>query len=902
MRMQVEEHARAIGWDIANGNQRPDIWIGDYRHWSSSSATMSIVIVGSPAEALQALHDGANDIVEQNALLNQLPLALARCSRLVSSRERLQTLFDSSGEGFFCYEPPKPFSTALPIDEQVELILDSTLVECNAVAEELYARTGTQQVIGRRLRENINDPHGRIERGLRTFIKQGYRLHGTRTYWIDHTTGQRRSFATSVTGVVENEAFLRSWGTFREITEEDAARERAELSEMRFKSFLSVTSEAIYCFEYPNGIDTSLPLSEQTELLLDAVLTECNQAAAELYRVDHPSKVLGQRFRDFMSHDKSVYQEFFTRFIQSGYNLRLHETSAPGIGGEPQYRAVSASGELRDGKLLRVWGTSRDITQFKTAQEEVRKSEERMRSLLSKLDEVVWSISPDSSQVYFVSPNCIRILGYHDHELVGDATRWNSLVHPEDRDGIRRDFEEQPKGTSVEGTCRIVHPDNSVRWIRYRFAPVYDREGALVSIDGISSDITASRELEEQLKHSQKLEALGTLTSGIAHDFNNILAPIVGYTELAMEQSQGDQQLQRKLDVIARSAKRAQDLVRRLLTFSRRSSGPAQVQTFLLNDVIRETVTLLQNTIPASVALVWDQPEEDLWITGDAGEIQQVIMNLIVNAHQAIPGEGRISIRSFSRKSEAALDEAELEIASRSRLGRTVVLQVEDSGSGIKPSDLQRIFDPFYTTKRGSGQGTGLGLAVVNGIVRSHGGLIKVDSVLQKGTIFTVLLAAANPPSQRISAVRRTSAITKARIKAIVVDDEERVREVVSDLLRRLGVEVTSFNDPNECATALTHLPADELHLVLSDLSMPGMSGLELQEKVRSTHPESWRVIMTGLPGDALERAKEANLVQDYFVKPVTMDELGLLVSRIVDNLDHDSDEPRLPEQAEADA
>jgi signal transduction histidine kinase/CheY-like chemotaxis protein len=387
---------------------------------------------------------------------------------------------------------------------------------------------------------------------------------------------------------------------------------------------------------------------------------------------------------------------------------------------------------------------------------------------------------------------------------------------------------------------------------------------------GAASETGEIRRLEEQLQQSQKLETIGLLTGGIAHDFNNMLAAILGFTELMIEERQpGDPDL-RTLSYIQKSTERAAGLVKQLLAYSRKTT--AELKPIRLGDVVDETLGIIERTLPKSIRIVSYTDEEDDAVLGDAGRIQQALLNLCLNARDAMVngGELRISVENLGSL-PAGGDQA--------GAGPFVRIKIQDTGIGMRPEILEKIWEPFFTTKE-TGKGTGLGLALVQSIMRAHGGYVQVESHPGSGTSFYLYLPAApvqtEPPSNgMVEPLGGTETV-------LIVDDEEMLLDLLVDLLTRKGYRVITAHSGVEALETLRAAP-DKIDLVISDNMMPGMMGRELAREIRRHAPNTRVVLCSGYNAGSDPEPGELENVSAYVHKPYQRRELLTRVREVLD-------------------
>ncbi len=380
---------------------------------------------------------------------------------------------------------------------------------------------------------------------------------------------------------------------------------------------------------------------------------------------------------------------------------------------------------------------------------------------------------------------------------------------------------------------------------------------------------------ERQLQQVLKIQAIGTLAGGIAHDFNNILFPIVGYTELTMDEVSEDSVAHKNLEEILKAAHRAKNLVQQILTFSRQSDQerkPIKVQS-----IITETLRLLRASIPASIEIIHKIQDDCGHIMGDPTQIHQVIMNLCTNAYQAMQDKGgklEVILTEIDVGYEEMIDKVGMQH------GKHLRLLVKDEGCGMEASVLDRIFEPYYTTKE-QGKGTGLGLSVIHGIVKNHGGDITVKSTPGKGTIFQVYLPLIEDVDPDVE-FESTDGATKGEERILLVDDEEQIVAMEQQMLENLGYRVTARTDSAEALKVFAEHPQD-FDLVITDMTMPHMTGDQLAQKMLDIEPNIPVILCTGFNQGITEEKALAMGIQKFVMKPVVKKELATTIRTVLD-------------------
>ena len=411
--------------------------------------------------------------------------------------------------------------------------------------------------------------------------------------------------------------------------------------------------------------------------------------------------------------------------------------------------------------------------------------------------------------------------------------------------------------------------------------PVRDASGKVEGILILTTDITERKKatdkagkLKDQLRQAQKMESIGTLAGGIAHDFNNILSAILGYTELSLMNLAEGSTLKPNLEKVLGAGKRARDLVQQILAFSRQ--GNPEMAPFRINRVVKDALQLIRASLPTTMDIRF-QVKSDATVMGDSTQIHQVLMNLCTNAGHAMKdGKGILTV-------EVAEEEMIHDNFSGDPYGilpgRSVRISVGDTGQGMAPDVMERIFDPYFTTKK-KGHGTGMGLAVTHGIIKNHGGAITVESEMGKGSTFTVLLPIMEERPGPSSEAQEP--IVRGNEKILLVDDEMSLADMGKQMLESLGYSVEARTSSVE-ALALFKADPDRFDLVITDMTMPNMTGVELSQRIMEIRPASLIILCTGFSELITESQAKALGIKAFIAKPVLKADLARTVRKVLD-------------------
>ncbi len=517
----------------------------------------------------------------------------------------------------------------------------------------------------------------------------------------------------------------------------------------------------------------------------------------------------------------------------------------------------------REMELLR-----NELELYRSAQTELRDTEQRLRALVEQAPIVLFAIDRDG--VFTLSEGRgLETLGLKPGQVVGQSAYEIYQDVPRIIDNIRRCL-------AGEAFSEVVRLGSLA--FETIYTPRKDAHGFVAGVSGVAWDVTkrvhaeeSAEELEVQLLQAQKIETIGTLAGGIAHDFNNILSPIIGYTEIALDQLDAGHRARADLEQVMSASLRAKELVRQILIFARGGSGERRpVQLHL---VVHEALRLIRSTLPSTIEISQRVEARGDEVVADAAQMHQVIMNLCTNAAYAMRESGGVL--------RVELSSEQVDDAARTpglKPGSYVVLTVRDQGVGMDASTIARVFEPFFTTKK-SGEGTGLGLSVVHGIVHSHGGTVTVESAVGEGSTFRVFLPAAQAHGDALVDEGAVEAQGRGE-HVLVVDDEPEVARLLERMLISRGYRVSAFTSAEDAAAAFREQP-DDFRAVITDHTMPRLTGVELARRLKAIRPRIPVILTTGY-GDSLASTPAGSTVDAVAAKPFVAAELARTLRRLL--------------------
>lgn len=602
-------------------------------------------------------------------------------------------------------------------------------------------------------------------------------------------------------------------------------------------------------------------------------------AKTEVLGEDHSAVTIpfyGHRRQYIIDYILDEDEELLSKYawFEHKGNTYNAEAFAPSLyGGKGAHIWVAASPMYDDqGRMIAVIESIRDITDRRQAEDALRCSEANYRMVIENIQDVLYRSDADG-RLLMVSPSALKLFGYTSlEECLGKPIAETFYYQPEKRSEFFELIKQHGKVTNYEVELKRV--DGTPVMVEASCNAYYDEAGNFAGVEGVFRDISARKQaeqerkkLEEQLIQVQKMEAIGTLAGGIAHDFNNILSGIMGYTELSMSMVKEQPRVYQHMEQVMAAAKRAGDLVKQILTFCRKAQQ--ETRPIAMAPIIQEVVRFMRASLPSSIELKLSIEAESDVIMADASQLHQVLVNLCTNAGHAMKEQG--GVLDICLK-EISIDSYSLLPHALTNAEHYLELTVRDTGKGIEPENLPRIFEPYFTTK-GAGEGTGLGLALVHGIVKSHGGDIRVYSEVGKGTIFRIYLPLLEQGTDHEEQIDQGIPTGSGQC-ILLVDDEEMLAELDRAMLEELGYSVITETDPLKALETFKN-NADRIELVITDKTMPHMGGFELVRQIRQVRSDMTVILYSGFQEiEDIEKSRALGINQ-LLPKPFNMVDLA---------------------------
>ncbi len=523
-------------------------------------------------------------------------------------------------------------------------------------------------------------------------------------------------------------------------------------------------------------------------------------------------------------------------------------------------------------------GLKKNITQLQTSERELDKTIEKLNIATHSAQIAIWEWDIKNNHTFW-SGKSEEALGFPSQAFGNNLETYMEYVHPEDIDAIneRVSHSLEQKLIVYQSEYRVIRPDGEIRWISSPGQVFYDPSGEPNRIAGIMIDITDRKKAEEErivletrLQQSQKMESIGTLAGGIAHDFNNILYPIIGFTELSMQELSKTHEVQENLQDILEGAKRARDLVKQILMFARQEKQT--LKPTVLKPVVEEAMKLLRSSIPANIDIQGNLYDGNDFVLCDATEIHEIVMNLCTNAYHSMEESGGAIVVRLDKQNPLP----DLNLPP----GEYLCLSVSDNGVGIPIEIIDKIFEPYLTTKE-IGKGSGLGLSVVHGIVTNYDGDISVESSPGNGSVFNVFLPVTTQ-SKKVEQKLIKDKPLDGTENILFVDDEASIVKLAKRILERLGYTITGKTSCTEALELFKEKP-DEFDLVITDMAMPIMTGTEFAKKILKIQPDIPIIMCSGFSEKVDSDIAKSIGIKEYIKKPILTDELTSKIREVLD-------------------
>lgn len=851
VRVETEEELRR-----SLGERDWDVILSDYM-LPNFGATRALAIVKEMARdtpfiivsgtiddesAFNAMRSGVLDYVLKDHLSRLTP-AVTRELREVVNRRALE-LAESSVVRLAAIVQSSD-------DSILSKTLDGIITSWNAGAEKMYGWTAAEAIgkpttfiVAPERREELISITDRLRHGevIRHFETVGLRKDGSRL-----------DVSVSISPIKDSQGCLIGTSSIgRDITEQKRASAEIRRTTDLLKAVMDGTPDAVFVKDLKGRY-----------LLF-------NQAASR-YVGKPVEEVLGRDDTEvFGAEDARLVMQRDREVIEEGHSITKEEilTSA---GATRTFLATKAPYFDGNGNIVGVIGISRDITKMKEADEALRIRDRAIQAVTQGI--IITDPMQEDNPIIFASPGFERMTGYSPDEVLGRNCRFlqGEGTDPAAIEKLRQSIQSR-RPTTVE--LLNYRKDGTPFWNELSLSPVFSPDGRLTHFVGVQTDVTDRRNLEEEFRQSQRMEAIGHLAGGVAHDFNNLLAIIIGYSSMLADLMPEDSPGAEFVEEIIKAGDRSMSLTRQLLAFSRKQVISPKVLD--LNEVVRNTEKMLRRLIGEDVVLETRLQEDLMSVKADPGQIEQILMNLSVNARDAMPQGGILTIETENQILEGSDSSPHSEIQP----GAYVALRVADTGVGMTEEVRRRLFEPFFTTK-GAGKGTGLGLSVVHGIVKQHQGHIDVRSEAHKGTSFQILIPASQEGPARGQSGKPMEMLPRGSETLLLVEDESTLRAMTKRVLSGCGYTVFEAGNGEE-AVELSHRIKGEIDLLLTDVVMPGMGGRLLAERLREEYPSLKVLYLSGYTDDAVVRHGVLQEQVNFLQKPFTPSTLAKKVREVL--------------------
>jgi len=919
------------------------------------------------------------EVREQNIKLKQQIEEQSRVEKLLRhSEDRYKAFVEQSSEGIYRTAFTEPIPVTLPADEQIRLMFErGYIAECNAVMAKMYGFKTIEETIGVKIKDLLVPGDSYNVEYMREFISLGYKFYDKESHEQDKN-GVHKFFLNNGIGIIEEGYWHGVWGSQRDITERKLAEAALRESEVRYRTLVEYSPNAIAV--HVNGIvqfvnqamiqlvgakksdeligrdalsfvhpyfrtiarervtkvygNEAVPSLEQKWLRLDGTAVDVEVVSipfvfegkpaaqvivrniTERKRAEDALRESELRFRSLFENAKDAVFIFDTKtgvIVDANAEaekllkrprseiIGIHQTQIHPpkridealslfreqmltLGEQPvEFEVIDSHGKVIPveikSSLIRIdehrivsQGIFRDITERKLAEEALRQSEEKYRALFEGSKDGIY-ISTYFGKFIDVNPAIVELLGYATkEEVLALDIKKDVYLNSKERDKFRLAIADRSFVKDLELSLR--RKDGLEINVLLTSTVERASDGTPLFYSGSLRDITERKRLEEQLMQAQKMESIGTLAGGIAHDFNNLLAMILGTAELIKNRAGENPAVQTYINKIIEASERGASISKQLLLFSRPEQ--AELQPLSIGDLLEQLHDFLSHFLPKSIAVQCSIADKSAVMMGDGGHLHQAIVNLALNAKDAMLDGGMLLLTQSVVKGNVVR-----KLFPQADDHEYIALGVRDTGEGMEPAVMQRIFEPFFSTKARD-KGTGLGLSIVHGIVKLHHGHVHVESEKGKGTTFTMYFPALTIEAP-VESSRKEIMAQKRNETILVVDDEEMLREILAESLNDEGYNILLAPDGFEALKIFTERQ-NEIHLVITDLGMPNMNGSQLYEKLAEIKPDIKVVVSSGF----LDITKKSELLQkgikDVLTKPYKFDAIFNSIRRVLDS------------------
>jgi two-component system, cell cycle sensor histidine kinase and response regulator CckA len=687
-----------------------------------------------------------------------------------------------------------------------------------------------------------------------------------------HAEGQVVWTRVNAAEISDGERLAGYVGLVEDITGHARAEEALRQSEERYRAFIEQTAEGVWRFELEKPVPVHLPEDEQIDRFYqDAYLAECNDVVARMYGFEKASQLIGTRLGDMMPRSDPQNLEYLRAFIRSGYRLTDAESHEYDREGNERFFLNNLIGITADGQILRAWGSQRDITVSRQAEAAIQASEARFRSVFESgmIGIAFWN----GAKMTDANDTLLTMLGYTRQDLADGLLSHGRLTPPGFEELDRRAREE----TRIRGSCTPYEKE------------FYRKDGSRIPVlvggarlgDDMSDavffvlDLTERRRAEDRLRQAERIEVVGQLAGGMAHEANNQMSVVLGATSFILARSDVPEPVRQDVEYIRQAAERTASITRQLLAFSRRQI--LQPQVVDLNAVVRHLEPILRRTLTEQQSLRLQLPAGVASVRADPAQLDQVLLNLTINARDAMPDGGSLTIETR----DVVLTDKYIDMRPGINIlpGPYTALIVADTGLGMDAETKKHLFEPFFTTKS-VGKGSGLGLAMVYGIVKQSGGYIWAYSEPGLGTTFKLYFPSIEAVAREAAASAQEDSVANAGGTILLVEDDPRVRSMARRALVEAGFHVVEASNGREALALAAEIPFDA---VLTDLAMPEIGGRELARRLQQNRPELRVVFMSGYTDDDVMRRGLLEQGVPFLEKPLAPEALTTTMRKVLE-------------------